>query len=67
LEFKSLEEGIISLEIFNSMGQIMRSEQHYKLIGSNTLEITMNQLPAGVYYFVVSDGKSVQRAAVVKE
>jgi photosystem II stability/assembly factor-like uncharacterized protein len=60
----TLNESQTVIELFNLQGQLVRT---LRPVNSSSVQVPVNDLPAGVYVLTVSDGKVKEARRVVKE
>lgn len=56
VSFNLKEQAHVSIEVLNSMGQLMRREATAAKTGDNLVEVNVQGLPAGVYFLKMSIG-----------
>ncbi len=62
------EDDEINMQLFNSLGQMIRNELHQVIAGNvNTLQLKMNDLATGVYFLKLNSGEKEQLVEVVKK
>lgn len=61
------QSSTLSLQITNTLGQIMHTEQHDLELGLNQINIQIQHLPAGIYMIQLSDGERNAVRRIIKE
>jgi hypothetical protein len=64
ISFESKEEAASGLEIFNAAGQIMVSHTLQIQAGSNTVNISLQELSAGLYYVKIKGTTILEKIIV---
>jgi hypothetical protein len=60
------EDGQVSLEIFNSVGQnVAKLANGTQLKGEHTIQWNAEGMPAGIYYYSLRSGKQVQTGKII--
>ncbi len=67
LEFNVVESGRYMVELFNKEGKRIKQVANEKLdVGIRRYEVDLGELPAGSYYYIITDGKSKTSQQFIK-
>ena len=66
IEFEAKKEAILNINILDITGKIVFSNTIQSILGSNSVELKMDALEAGLYFIEMSDSNSSKRIKIVK-
>jgi hypothetical protein len=67
LRLRSENEGKVSAEIFNSLQQLVTSQQVTVEKGNNLIPLDLTQLSGGIYLVVIRNGNELMQTKIIKE
>jgi hypothetical protein len=65
ISYTMLQNGNASLQLFNSLGQIVKEVSNQQAIGTYTLNVDTKSFANGIYYIRFSDGVNTKQAKVI--
>lgn len=66
IEFEAKNETVLKINILDLTGKIVFESTFQSILGSNSVELKMDELEAGLYFIEMSDSNSSKRIKIVK-
>lgn len=67
LQLSTTQKGNLQVRIVNAAGQLVQSQQLNAIAGSQSLQLNVSNMPAGLYTAILSDGRHQEQIRFVKQ
>jgi len=59
ISYNVMQQRNVSFSVYNVMGAKVLEQQYVANAGSNTIELSSNELESGIYFYTLSNGKEI--------